>query len=43
MRRHELSDARWAQIADLMPRNRGRGGGAAGCRRSTARPTAGAT
>ena len=26
MRRHELGDARWAQIADLMPRNRGRGG-----------------
>ena len=26
MRRHELSDARWALIADLMPRNQGRGG-----------------
>ncbi len=26
MRRHERGDARWAQIADLMPRNRGRGG-----------------
>ncbi len=26
MRRHELSDARWAQVADLMPRNQGRGG-----------------
>src|SRR3712207_2335055 len=25
-RRHELSDARWAQVADLMPRNQGRGG-----------------
>jgi transposase len=26
LRRHALGDARWAQSADLMPRNRGRGG-----------------